>query len=57
MDIVKIDPRICTRWQYADRNYFEFGDVDVLAEDIKRNGQITPVFIRPLKDNDNSNMK
>jgi ParB family chromosome partitioning protein len=52
MDVVKIDPRVCTRWQYADRNYFEFGDVDVLAEDIKRNGQITPVFVRPLKDND-----
>lgn len=52
MDVIEIDPRVCIRWQYADRNYFEFGDIDVLAEDIKRNGQITPVFVRPLKDND-----
>ena len=52
MEVIKIDPRLCTRWQYADRSSFEFGDVNVLAEDIKRNGQITPVFVRALSGND-----
>jgi ParB family chromosome partitioning protein len=51
MEIIEIDPRVCKRWQYADRNSFEFGDTNILAEDIKRNGQITPVFVRTLKDN------
>jgi ParB family chromosome partitioning protein len=49
MEIIKIDPRECTRWKYADRHSFEFGDINVLAEDIKRNGQITPVFVRALQ--------
>lgn len=49
MEIIKIDPRLCTRWKYADRNSFEFGDINILAEDIKRNGQVTPVFVRALK--------
>jgi len=52
MEIIEIDPRVCKRWQYADRNSFEFGDTNLLAEDIKRNGQITPVFVRTLKGND-----
>ena len=52
MEIIEIDPRVCKRWQYADRNSFEFGDTNILAEDIKRNGQITPVFVRTLKNND-----
>ena len=51
MEIIEVDPRVCKRWQYADRNSFEFGDTNILAEDIKRNGQITPVFVRTLKDN------
>ena len=51
MEIIEIDPRVCKRWQYADRNSFEFGDTNILAEDIKRNGQLTPVFVRTLKDN------
>ena len=41
MEIIEVDPRVCKRWQYADRNSFEFGDTNILAEDIKRNGQIT----------------
>ncbi len=38
MEIIKIDPSLCTRWKYADRNSFEFGDINLLAEDIKLNG-------------------
>jgi len=50
MEIIKIDPSLCTRWKYADRNSFEFGDINLLAEDIKRNGQINPIYVRPIKD-------
>ena len=49
MQIIDIDPRDCTRWKFADRSSFEFGDTNLLAEDIKRNGQIEPVFVRELK--------
>jgi len=49
MQIIDIDPRDCTRWKFADRSSFEFGDTNILAEDIMRNGQIEPVFVRKLK--------
>ena len=49
MEVIKVDPRDCTKWKYADRSFFEYGDPNILAEDIKRNGQIEPVSIRPLK--------
>lgn len=52
MEVIKIDPRECTRWKYADRHSFEFGDINALAEDIKRNGQINPIYVRPLKNDD-----
>lgn len=50
MDILTINPRECTRWHYADRSLFEFGDILALADDIKRNGQIEPVIIRSASD-------
>ncbi len=46
MKIFTLNPRDCTRWHYADRSFFEFGDISALAEDIKRNGQIEPVIVR-----------
>lgn len=49
MQIVTVDPKDCTRWKYADRGNFEFGDVVELADDIKNNGQIEPVHLRLLK--------
>jgi ParB family transcriptional regulator, chromosome partitioning protein len=49
MEVIKVDPRDCTKWKYADRSFFEYGDPNILAEDIQRNGQIEPVSIRPLK--------
>ena len=52
MKVIEIDPRICSRWKYADRSSFEFGDSNIFAEDIKRNGQITPIAVRPLVNND-----
>ena len=51
MQIIDIDPRECTRWKFANRSSFEFGDTNLLAEDIKRNGQVEPVFVRRLKNN------
>ena len=50
MQIIKVNPRDCTKWKYADRSMFEYGDTNLLAEDIKRNGQIEPVFLRPIKE-------
>ena len=51
MEVIKVDLRDCTKWKYADHSFFEYGDPNILAEDIKRNGQIEPVYIRTLKDN------
>jgi len=48
MEVIEIDPRECTKWKYADRSFFEYGDPNILAEDIKRNGQIEPVYVRTL---------
>jgi ParB family chromosome partitioning protein len=48
MQIITVDPKDCTRWKYADRGNFEFGDVVELAADIKNNGQIEPVHLRSL---------
>jgi ParB family chromosome partitioning protein len=50
MEIQSIDPKQCKRWKFADRSDFEFGKIWELAEDIKRNGQIDPAIIRPVKD-------
>ena len=35
MQIIEINPRDCTRWKYADRSHFEFGNTGSLSEDIK----------------------
>lgn len=50
MDIISISPRDCTRWKYADRSFFEFGDISALAESIKLYGQVEPVYVRELVD-------
>lgn len=55
MKITTLDPRDCTRWKYADRSSFEFGDTNGLADDIRVNGQINPIFVRAL--NNNANFK
>ena len=50
MKVIEIDPRECTKWKYADRSHFEFGNTDQLAIDIMTNGQINPVYVRSIKD-------
>ena len=47
-DMVSIDPNLCVNWAYSDRNDFELGDIDELAEDIKKNGQLQPVIVRKV---------
>lgn len=51
MNIVELKPSECTRWKYADRSFFEFGNISELAEDIKTNGQIEPIHVREINGN------
>ena len=53
MNIIKINPRECNRWKFADRGNFELGDIHALAQQIKKDGQIEPVHVRELKDDKN----
>jgi hypothetical protein len=49
MQIIEINPRDCTRWKYADRSHFEFGNTGSLSEDIKENGQVEGVLCRKVR--------
>lgn len=49
-DIIHVSPNKCKNWKYSDRNDFEMGDIEELAEDIKNNGQLQPAIIRMIKD-------
>jgi ParB family chromosome partitioning protein len=53
MEVITVDPRECRKWKYADRSFFEYGDPNILAEDIKRNGQIEPVYLRTINGDQN----
>lgn len=55
--IIEINPNECTKWKYADRSEFEFGDISQLAKDIKINGQLVPVFARHIKHPQSPNIK
>lgn len=46
MQIIDVDPKVCTRWKFADRSGFEFGDIFALSKDIQQNGQIEPALLR-----------
>ncbi len=47
-NIIEIDPKKCKNWKYADRNRFEMGNIEELAEDVKQNGQLQPAIIRKI---------
>lgn len=49
MNIISIKPEQCRRWHFADRSAFEFGDIHKLGLDIKNNGQVEPVIIREIE--------
>lgn len=51
-NIIEIDPNKCRNWKYSDRNNFELGDLDDLAEDIKINGQLQPIIVRKIHELD-----
>ena len=46
--IVNIPHIKCINWKYSDRNSFELGDIEALAEDIQNNGQIQPITVRAV---------
>lgn len=46
--VIEIDPKLCRNWKYADRNKFEWGNLEELAEDIRLNGQVQPVILRKI---------
>lgn len=48
-NIIEIDPKKCRNWKYADRNKFELGNIEELAEDIRQNGQLQPVIARKIE--------
>ncbi|WP_058532838.1 ParB/RepB/Spo0J family partition protein [Legionella saoudiensis] len=48
-DILEVDPTKCCNWKYADRNKFELGNIEELADDIKMNGQLQPVILRRIE--------
>lgn len=47
--IINIPHSKCTNWKYSDRNAFELGNIEALAEDIQNNGQIQPITVRPIE--------
>lgn len=47
MHLMTVNPKICHLWQFADRSGFEYGDIHALIQDIKSNGQIEPILLRP----------
>jgi ParB family chromosome partitioning protein len=49
--IIKIDPKSCICWEYADRQEFEMGDLNKLANDILMNGQLQPIIVREVGEN------
>jgi len=51
-DIFEVNTSKCRNWKYSDRNSFELGDIDELAEDIKKNGQLQPAIVRKIDDGD-----
>lgn len=43
--VVKIDPNEIANWEYRDRQNFELGDLEALAESIEQTGQAQPIIL------------
>lgn len=50
LTIHSINPNKCHLWSFADRPDDELGDIEGLAESIKRVGQQEPILVRPSKE-------
>ena len=48
--IIEVSTSDCSNWSYSDRSDFELGDLEDLADDIKKNGQLQPAIIRKHAD-------
>ncbi len=46
--IIELDPSTVRPWQFADRPVNEIAGIEELSDDIKHNGQSTPILVRPL---------
>lgn len=43
--IIKIDPNDISNWEYRDRQDFELGNIEELADSIQNNGQAQPIVV------------
>lgn len=44
-EVQSIPPKFISNWEFRDRQDFELGDINALAESIKNNGQAQPIII------------
>lgn len=51
--VIYVDPDLCEPWVGANRPEDEFGNIDELADSIKKFGQKVPALIRPKKGSEN----
>lgn len=43
--VIKVSPKDISNWEFRDRQEFELGDIEALAESIKTKGQAQPIII------------
>ena len=55
--IISISPHDIENWEYHDRPKSELGNIDILATEFKRIGQIVPCIVRAIASNKANNMK
>lgn len=52
-ELTFVNPNECTPWEYANRLDDEMGDMDGLIQSLKKDGQLQPALVRPLKNQNN----
>ncbi len=45
-ELIYVDPKECIPWQYANRQKFEYSNIEELIVSIKENGQLQPALVR-----------
>ena len=56
-NILLLNPYEIINWKYHDRPTSELGDIDSLANEFKKIGQIVPCIVRPVLNNSDTNIK